>query len=585
MNVQSMQISLPKVNDRRATGFQSSIGTTSTRAMRRSEAALMDGMQAWVRSGHGLAALIGTNHPGPSFTYDLPVLRAAAPLLAMPYGLLTELLTNVSKMLEARAVWRAAAHTLSLNLLDNLADNKVLDWDDHASPAGALLQLLSGLAETTPLVIHLEGLHRADEPSLKLLREAALQLAHRPILFVGVYRADLPYAAGLNEMLNQAAYVQADFSPAWADDVAVFLDVMFGRHVPLNMMIEAARNDDRLLLLGGVPLLEACRRMGRWTEGLTLSERVITTAQLRGAEYVAAAARLARCNILIGLGQWADAQIECDTVIKSPVCAHDRNLTATAVWGGYKARVMSDLPARHLLDALKRWRTHIRNSDDPAIVAPLVADLVVHFAQSDQLHEAKSWQSDLEALLDHSNHPATRLAVALGQGALAVRHQDWRAATGAYRAAIDHAAQQHDLLLEARAASGLAFVLLESGDTESKNEGRERLSVAHSVLSRLNARPDMETCEAGAKQFGLRPRQRRPTSSNRTPGALTRREREVLALIVNGMTNRQIAQRLTISEKTAEGHVGNILAKLSCSSRIKAAELARATGLLEGSMA
>ena len=169
--------------------------------------------------------------------------------------------------------------------------------------------------------------------------------------------------------------------------------------------------------------------------------------------------------------------------------------------------------------------------------------------------------------------------------ALLVHAKDWRAASGAYRAAVEHAAQLHDLLFEARANSGLAFALLELGDMESKNEGRERLSLAHSVLSRLNAKPDMEACEAGAKQFGLRPRQRRPTSSNRTPGALTRREREVLALIVTGMTNRQIAQRLTISEKTAEGHVGNILAKLSCSSRIKAAELARATGLLEGSAA
>ena len=45
----------------------------------------------------------------------------------------------------------------------------------------------------------------------------------------------------------------------------------------------------------------------------------------------------------------------------------------------------------------------------------------------------------------------------------------------------------------------------------------------------------------------------------------------MLALIVTGMTNRQIAQRLTISEKTAEGHVGNVLADFDCSSRIKAA--------------
>lgn len=143
----------------------------------------------------------------------------------------------------------------------------------------------------------------------------------------------------------------------------------------------------------------------------------------------------------------------------------------------------------------------------------------------------------------------------------------------------------HDLLREALANSGLAMALLETGDAVGKSEGRERLSVAHSVLARLNARLDVEQCEAGAKRFGLRSRQQRPSAGNHTPGSLTRRECEVLALAVNGLTNRQIAQRLIISEKTAEGHVGNILAKLSCSSRIKAAELVRATGLLEMSPA
>jgi ATP/maltotriose-dependent transcriptional regulator MalT len=402
---------------------------------------------------------------------------------------------------------------------------------------------------------------------------------------MGTYRSDLPYANGLNEWLTTRSAVLADFAPRWTDDVAVLLDAMFGRKAPLNSMIESAKNDDRLLLLGGVPLLEFCRRSGRWTEGLTLSERVITTAQLLGADYVAISARLIRSQILVSLGQWAEAQAECDLVIKSPVCAYDRNLTAAALWGGYRARVALDLPARNLLDALKRWRAYARASGDPAVVAPILADLVVHFALAGQLSDAKTWLNDVEALLDHAHHPSAQLALALSQAVLLTHNKDWRAVTGAYRAAIEHAAQLHDLLFEARANSGLAFALLELGDVESKNEGRERLSMAHSVLSRLNARPDVEACEAGAKQFGLRPRQRRPTSSNRTPGALTRREREVLALIVTGMTNRQIAQRLTISEKTAEGHVGNILAKLSCSSRIKAAELARATGLLEGGAA
>jgi DNA-binding CsgD family transcriptional regulator len=578
MSLQSMQISLLNVNSRHGVGLRLGESTHSARAMRRSEAALFDGLQAWARSGRGLAIFIGTDHPGPAFTYDLPVLRAVTPLLATPYGLLIELLNHVSKMTEVRAASRAAAHALSLSLAQS-------DSREQTAVPQALSNLLSTLADVTPLVVHLEGLHRADAISVKILHEVTQQLEHKPILFVGVYRADLPLANGLGELLNTRSILQVDFAPMWTDDIAVFLDAMFGRKTLLNNMIDIAKNQEALLLLSGAALLEACRRAGRWTEGLTLSERVITTAQLYNADYVVVAARLVRSQILIGLGQWAEAQAECDLVIKSPVCAHDRNLTAAAVWGGYKAREMLSLPARNLLDALKRWRAHARTTDDVAVVAPILADLVLHFAQTDQLNEAKAWFSDAEELLDHSHHPAARLAVAVGQGALLARHQDWRAAVGAYRAAIDHAAQLHDLLLEARANSGLAFSLLELGDLESKNEGRERLSLAHSVLSRLNARPDMETCEAGAKQFGLRPRQRRPTSANRTPGSLTRREREVLALVVNGMTNRQIAQRLTISEKTAEGHVGNILAKLSCSSRVKAAELARATGLLDSSPA
>jgi DNA-binding CsgD family transcriptional regulator len=578
MSLQSMQISLLNVNSRHGVGLRLGEFTPSARAMRRSEAALLDGLQAWARSGRGQAIFIGTDHPGPAFTYDLPVLRAVAPLMAMPYGLLIELINHVSKMTEVRAASRAAAHALSLSLAQS-------DSGEQVTLPQALSNLLSTLADSTPLVVHLEGLHRADAISVKILHEVTQQLDHKPIVFVGVYRADLPLANGLGDLLNTRSVLQADFAPMWTDDIAVFLDAMFGRKTPLNTMIDIAKNQEALLVLSGAALLEACRRAGRWTEGLTLSERVITTAQLYNADYVAVTARLVRSQILLGLGQWAEAQAECDLVIKSPVCAHDRNLTAAAVWGGYKAREMLSLPARNLLDALKRWRAHARTTDDAAVVAPILADLVLHFAQTDQLNEAKAWFNDAEELLDRSHHPAARLAVAVGQGALSARHQDWRAAVGAYRAAIDHAAQLHDLLLEARANSGLAFSLLELGDLESKNEGRERLSLAHSVLSRLNARPDMETCEAGAKQFGLRPRQRRPTSANRTPGSLTRREREVLALVVNGMTNRQIAQRLTISEKTAEGHVGNILAKLSCSSRVKAAELARATGLLDSSPA
>jgi len=55
---------------------------------------------------------------------------------------------------------------------------------------------------------------------------------------------------------------------------------------------------------------------------------------------------------------------------------------------------------------------------------------------------------------------------------------------------------------------------------------------------------------------------------------LTPREREVLALVADGRTNRQIAQTLYITDKTASVHVSRILAKLGVANRAEAAAVA-----------
>ena len=62
--------------------------------------------------------------------------------------------------------------------------------------------------------------------------------------------------------------------------------------------------------------------------------------------------------------------------------------------------------------------------------------------------------------------------------------------------------------------------------------------------------------------------------------ALTDREREVLCLVAGGATNRAIASRLFISEKTASVHVSHILTKLDATTRTEAAALAHASGLV-----
>jgi DNA-binding NarL/FixJ family response regulator len=62
---------------------------------------------------------------------------------------------------------------------------------------------------------------------------------------------------------------------------------------------------------------------------------------------------------------------------------------------------------------------------------------------------------------------------------------------------------------------------------------------------------------------------------------LTRREREVVELIAASLTGKEIAQRLTISEKTVERHRANVLVKLGLRDRVALTRWAIRRGLVE----
>jgi DNA-binding NarL/FixJ family response regulator len=79
---------------------------------------------------------------------------------------------------------------------------------------------------------------------------------------------------------------------------------------------------------------------------------------------------------------------------------------------------------------------------------------------------------------------------------------------------------------------------------------------------------------------------RRLMASLRAPkedrlGALTEREREILRMVAAGKANKQIAEELVISERTARTHVSNILRKLDLASRTQAALWAVREGLAD----
>jgi DNA-binding NarL/FixJ family response regulator len=124
----------------------------------------------------------------------------------------------------------------------------------------------------------------------------------------------------------------------------------------------------------------------------------------------------------------------------------------------------------------------------------------------------------------------------------------------------------------------LAESLLLAGDPSAREEAERELAAARVTFERLGAPLELAAADALAARHGLAPQPVKPAPRK---GDLTPREREVIALIAQGHSNRAIAEALVISEKTAQIHVGNILGKLGFSSRAQAAAYAFEQGLAD----
>ena len=108
------------------------------------------------------------------------------------------------------------------------------------------------------------------------------------------------------------------------------------------------------------------------------------------------------------------------------------------------------------------------------------------------------------------------------------------------------------------------------------------LSEATPVMAVVPARVPVDERTARPRRWsGRSPASRQPAPSAADPFGLSHREREVLALVAQGRTNREIGERLFISQKTVGVHVGNILSKLEVSGRVEAAAVAIRLGMTE----
>jgi DNA-binding CsgD family transcriptional regulator len=98
----------------------------------------------------------------------------------------------------------------------------------------------------------------------------------------------------------------------------------------------------------------------------------------------------------------------------------------------------------------------------------------------------------------------------------------------------------------------------------------EEAKGALATFQELGAAPDADAAAALLRQWGVRAVRRGANAL----GSLTTREQEILTLLGEGLSNREIAARLFITPKTVEHHVGHVLTKLDLKRRGEAAAFA-----------
>jgi DNA-binding CsgD family transcriptional regulator len=161
----------------------------------------------------------------------------------------------------------------------------------------------------------------------------------------------------------------------------------------------------------------------------------------------------------------------------------------------------------------------------------------------------------------------------------------WRAqGRAAFGAGGADAVSSLENALAAFAATGLTYecartraVLAEVAMSSDRDVAGREAGVALSTFERLGAMREADAVAALLRALGVRAARSAPKGLP----LLTRREREVLGLLGEGLSNPAISERLFVSRRTVEHHVSNVLRKLGLNSRAEvaayAARMPRAT--------
>ncbi|MCU1428337.1 MAG: transcriptional regulator, LuxR family [Actinomycetia bacterium] len=331
-------------------------------------------------------------------------------------------------------------------------------------------------------------------------------------------------------------------------------------------------------------------------------EEATSAALALGAQIFAALrVNVVRARLLVARGDLDGAEHHLAPALAIAVQANDVQHGALAHVA--HAELLAARGARH--DALAAAALAVRaadNTDDSyntepaiylgvAVAADLADEARAHHDQNGvaaavELAAPFLARADATAARAADTGVAPRTTGELATIAAERRRLDGVSDVNAWHAAVDAWRSIGEPYPEARARVRLAEALLATQAPRSEIEEQLRASAAIADALRATplrahvarvarwARVDLDSMIPEAHPAGAAAVDQVPM-----PFSLTPRERQVLAFVADGRTNRQIADALFINEKTASVHVSNILSKLGVANRGEAAAVAHRVGL------
>jgi DNA-binding CsgD family transcriptional regulator/tetratricopeptide (TPR) repeat protein len=286
---------------------------------------------------------------------------------------------------------------------------------------------------------------------------------------------------------------------------------------------------------------------GRWPEAEVELRRAVEVS-LNAGHRAAAMASLAELRI------HQNRTAEAAVLLRG---WEDRLETAQAQARLHDARDELDLAASVLRWALREQETNL------VVSASLLAHLVEVECRRD-IEAADAAASRLEAIADSLASPGIRASARLSRGRVqTTRRED---AVPTLLAALGELGDGERPRLRAEIHVALAEAERDRDVAAATTHARAGLA----IFDRLGARRDVDRVAAMLRSLGVSVRSG-PNGGQRGLEVLSRREREVVPLLAEGLSNAEIAKRLFVTPKTVEHHVTNILGRLGLRTRTEVA--------------